>query len=263
MRNADRGQGDIPTGGCRGDSPSASSECSFISDADEFLWDSATVIDIKKNDLILNHLAGGSDTGTDCSSGSNDNSDLLHTTATPSAKIIDFNSAAFAEPPMLYFWDADGTRLFTPPECFANTRDPPAPQENADHHHLHRNDSSSSPKKKIGIQGQPRDMWSVGCLVSCMLNGIPPFWADTSIGLILVITQNDANIPAVNCTGDAISFIRQLLVKEPNDRLTLQNALRHPFITQHAPAGFLTQSLQQQRKHSTNPITSSDAIIHV
>ncbi|KAJ8333645.1 hypothetical protein SKAU_G00409640 [Synaphobranchus kaupii] len=81
--------------------------------------------------------------------------------------------------------------------------------------------------------GLEADMWSIGVITYILLSGASPFLGDTK-------QETLANITAMNYEFDeeffshtselAKSFIRQLLEKDTRKRLTIQDALNHPWI---------------------------------
>lgn len=140
-------------------------------------------------------LAGGSSDG--------DLQALLNT-ALLAAKIADFNTAAVRPQPDCLIYDAEGTQLFTPPECFQ------------DH-----------PK---GIRGKPRDMWSMGCVLFTMLVGRCPYWAAENIMLQFSITQDALVVPSGVISPQAEDLVRSLMCRDPIGRPTAVVALEHPFL---------------------------------
>ncbi|XP_020640438.3 death-associated protein kinase 2 isoform X1 [Pogona vitticeps] len=86
--------------------------------------------------------------------------------------------------------------------------------------------------------GLAADMWSIGVITYILLSGASPFLGETK-------QETLANITAVNYDFDeeffshtsalAKDFIRKLLVKDARKRLTIQEALSHPWITTHQP----------------------------
>ncbi|XP_025019974.1 death-associated protein kinase 2 isoform X2 [Python bivittatus] len=82
--------------------------------------------------------------------------------------------------------------------------------------------------------GLAADLWSIGVITYILLSGASPFLGETK-------QETLANITAVNYEFDeeffshtsdlAKDFIRKLLVKDTRKRLTIQEALRHPWIT--------------------------------
>ncbi|XP_071424221.1 death-associated protein kinase 2 isoform X1 [Pithys albifrons albifrons] len=83
--------------------------------------------------------------------------------------------------------------------------------------------------------GLAADMWSIGVITYILLSGASPFLGETK-------QETLANITAVNYDFDeeffsntsdlAKDFIQKLLVKDTRKRLTIQEALSHPWITQ-------------------------------
>ncbi|XP_040425358.1 death-associated protein kinase 2 isoform X4 [Cygnus olor] len=82
--------------------------------------------------------------------------------------------------------------------------------------------------------GLAADMWSIGVITYILLSGASPFLGETK-------QETLANITAVNYEFDeeffsntsdlAKDFIQKLLVKDTRKRLTIQEALSHPWIT--------------------------------
>ncbi|XP_032765606.1 death-associated protein kinase 2 isoform X1 [Rattus rattus] len=103
--------------------------------------------------------------------------------------------------------------------------------------------------------GLEADMWSIGVITYILLSGASPFLGDTK-------QETLANITAVSYDFDeeffsqtselAKDFIRKLLVKETRKRLTIQEALRHPWITSkgeaRVPEQWKTQPAQLKTK---------------
>ncbi|XP_069480507.1 death-associated protein kinase 2 isoform X2 [Ambystoma mexicanum] len=82
--------------------------------------------------------------------------------------------------------------------------------------------------------GLPADLWSIGVITYILLSGASPFLGDTK-------QETLANITAVSYEFDeeffshtsdlAKDFIRKLLVKDTRKRLSIKEALTHPWIT--------------------------------
>jgi len=124
-----------------------------------------------------------------------------------SIKVCDFGCSEMAAAPDCRIYDATGTQLFTPPECFEA---------------LHCSDD--------GILGKPRDMWSLGCTLFNMLYGRCPFWSEDNFGLQLAIIGCEFSLPEDIISMQAMDLIRGLMQKEPGDRLTAVSASQHPFL---------------------------------
>ncbi|XP_061038018.1 death-associated protein kinase 2 isoform X2 [Eubalaena glacialis] len=82
--------------------------------------------------------------------------------------------------------------------------------------------------------GLEADMWSIGVITYILLSGASPFLGDTKQETLANITavSYDFGEEFFSQTSElAKDFIRKLLVKETRKRLTIQEALRHPWIT--------------------------------
>ncbi|KAJ8247687.1 hypothetical protein GJAV_G00249110 [Gymnothorax javanicus] len=94
--------------------------------------------------------------------------------------------------------------------------------------------------------GLEADMWSIGVITYILLSGASPFLGDSK-------QETLANISAMNYEFDedlfshtsalAKSFIRQLLEKNTRKRLTIQDALNHPWIKPSNPRQALVRRL--------------------
>jgi calcium/calmodulin-dependent protein kinase I len=77
------------------------------------------------------------------------------------------------------------------------------------------------------------DMWSVGVITYVLLCGFPPFFAQTQPALFEKIIACDFDFPSPewdSISDKAKEFIRNLLVSEPEGRLTAKKAMKHPFL---------------------------------
>ncbi|KAF7663227.1 hypothetical protein LDENG_00216090 [Lucifuga dentata] len=81
--------------------------------------------------------------------------------------------------------------------------------------------------------GLEADMWSIGVITYILLSGASPFLGDTkqeTLGNISAM-RYDFDEDLFSSTSElAKSFIRQLLEKNTRKRLTIQDALNHPWI---------------------------------
>ncbi len=86
------------------------------------------------------------------------------------------------------------------------------------------------------IEGQPHthavDLWSIGILLYEFLVGTPPFEAPTHRATYQRIANVDLRFPS-HVPNDARDLIARLLVKDPEQRLTLGAIPDHPFITRN------------------------------
>jgi len=77
------------------------------------------------------------------------------------------------------------------------------------------------------------DMWSMGCIAYILLGGYHPFSDTIDMPLYTQIVTGEWKFDDqewINVSDIAKDFISQLLVLDPRDRMTANEALRHPFI---------------------------------
>lgn len=100
------------------------------------------------------------------------------------------------------------------------------------------------------VVGQPYttkvDMWSIGCIAYQLLVGVTPFQASTSFEqLYQRIVVGDYSFPDdVPLSDLAKDFVRCLLIPDPDLRFSAGQAMRHPWIRQAVPAGYLLLLLE-------------------
>ncbi|XP_056137593.1 death-associated protein kinase 2 isoform X3 [Lampris incognitus] len=81
--------------------------------------------------------------------------------------------------------------------------------------------------------GLEADMWSIGVITYILLSGASPFLGDTkqeTLGNISAMSYQFDEEFFSSTSELAKSFIRQLLEKDTRKRLTIQDALNHPWI---------------------------------
>ena len=83
--------------------------------------------------------------------------------------------------------------------------------------------------KKDG-HGIETDMWSFGCFIYELLTGSPPFQCEDMLRLYRLIQQGRVWYPPY-LSGHATSILKGLLCINPTSRLTVAQAMEHPFFT--------------------------------
>lgn len=144
---------------------------------------------------------------------------LLTKDEPPIAKLTDFGLAKMVEP---------GSFLKT----FCGTLTYVAPEVISMHGRI------------AGAYSTAVDMWSVGCVTFIMLAGSMPFIAEGQEAMMQVIQEgnyDDAILDEIELSGAGLDFIESLLRVNPASRMTGEQALDHPWLSnieyQHGNGG--------------------------
>ncbi|XVE62053.1 hypothetical protein DITRI_Ditri06bG0088100 [Diplodiscus trichospermus] len=81
--------------------------------------------------------------------------------------------------------------------------------------------------------GPEIDIWSAGVILSILLCGVPPFWAESEQGVAQAILRGLIDFkrdPWPNISESAKSLVRQMLEPDPKLRLTAKQVLEHPWL---------------------------------
>lgn len=83
-----------------------------------------------------------------------------------------------------------------------------------------------------GSYGAPCDIWSVGVIAYVMMSGKPPFWGNQSQQ---VAVMRQERYPMAGPEWDSVSaagkdFVKRLLKNRPEERMTIDEVLAHPWI---------------------------------
>ncbi|XP_076026591.1 death-associated protein kinase 2 isoform X1 [Genypterus blacodes] len=97
--------------------------------------------------------------------------------------------------------------------------------------------------EQLGLEA---DMWSIGVITYVLLSGASPFLGESkqeTLGNISAMSY-DFDEEFFSSTSElAKNFIRQLLEKDTRKRMTIQDALNHPWIKPHNPRQVLVKRL--------------------
>lgn len=79
------------------------------------------------------------------------------------------------------------------------------------------------------------DIWSCGCIFYFMLFGRPPFYSDDEDEIYDLVSEGTWTFPESNASELAKDLVKKLLEKEPAKRLSVKQAIAHPFFAPRDP----------------------------
>lgn len=92
----------------------------------------------------------------------------------------------------------------------------------------------TAPEVLSGDYDERCDIWSLGVICYMLLSGTPPFFGKTPEEIHNSTLTKEAEFPSKrfrHVSPVALDFMRCLLTKDPNRRISLAEALAHPFIS--------------------------------
>eukprot|EP00834_Sanchytrium_tribonematis_P001840 NODE_48_length_31852_cov_1.054168.p7 type:complete len:605 gc:universal NODE_48_length_31852_cov_1.054168:16080-14266(-) len=106
------------------------------------------------------------------------------------------------------------------------------------------------------------DMWSIGVIAYILLCGYPPFYEENNAELFNQILKGKFEFDSPywdHISNQAKNFVSRSLVVDSSRRLTIHNALCHPFITEHVPEAMeaMKKDLEEVRR-STKSLRMMD-----
>jgi len=94
-----------------------------------------------------------------------------------------------------------------------------------------------APEVLAGSYGMECDLWGLGVLAFMMLSGQAPFSGDTDKQILKLVKVGKYDFVPKNMwktvSTTAQDFIKKLLVIDPAERMTSQQALQHPWMIEH------------------------------
>ncbi|EPS61686.1 calcium dependent protein kinase 5, partial [Genlisea aurea] len=125
-----------------------------------------------------------------------------------SLKAIDFGLSVFFKPGQI-FTDVVGSPYYVAPEVLLKSYGPEA------------------------------DVWTAGVILYILLSGVPPFWAETQQGIFDAVLKGHIDFdsdPWPLISESAKDLIRRMLCMQASQRLTAQQVLDHPWISENGVA---------------------------
>lgn len=101
------------------------------------------------------------------------------------------------------------------------------------------------------------DLWSVGIIAYILLCGYPPFNGADNAAVYAAVRKGTYYFPASDWKGvshEARDFVRRLLQVNASKRMTVDQALRHPWIASHAP------SMKVERREEMETVSQASSV---
>ncbi|MEQ2282747.1 hypothetical protein AMECASPLE_004022 [Ameca splendens] len=73
------------------------------------------------------------------------------------------------------------------------------------------------------------DLWALGCILYELHTGVPPFYTNSIFHLVQLIVRDQVKWPDT-MSDSCMSFLKGLLTKDPQKRLSWPDLLHHPFV---------------------------------
>ncbi|XP_073409949.1 serine/threonine-protein kinase PAK 5 isoform X6 [Dendrobates tinctorius] len=99
--------------------------------------------------------------------------------------------------------------------------------------------------------GTEVDIWSLGIMVIEMIDGEPPYFNEPPLQAMRRIRDNlPPRVKDVHQVSSVLrGFLDLMLVREPSQRATAQDLLRHPFLNLSGPQSCIIPLMRQYRHH--------------
>jgi len=87
-------------------------------------------------------------------------------------------------------------------------------------------------KARTGKIWKKCDSWSIGVILYMLITGIPPFYGETPQSIFQKIVSKDPDFRQANVrvSSDCKDLILKMLQKNPSKRISVQDALKHPWL---------------------------------
>ncbi|OQR93814.1 mitogen-activated protein kinase kinase [Achlya hypogyna] len=149
-------------------------------------------------------------------------------------KIADFGLAATLSKSKSYFSEFQGTMMYMSPERITG-------QE----------------------YSYPSDIWSIGVTLLTLAHGKYPFENQEGFfGLEDAIVNEPTPVVPASYSPACVAFVAQLLDKAPEERLTAETALAHPFLLDYNPTADFPQAWAAVNPSAPMPAADVRALVH-
>jgi len=108
-----------------------------------------------------------------------------------------------------------------------------------------------APEVLTGNYGMQCDLWSVGVILYALLCGYPPFDGKSDTIVLAKVKRGNYNFNGAEWSGvsaEAKDLISKLLVMQPENRLTAEQALTHPWVATTQPEVELSLNLDSLQR---------------
>ncbi|PAN50419.1 hypothetical protein PAHAL_9G518600 [Panicum hallii] len=106
------------------------------------------------------------------------------------------------------------------------------------------------------------DLWSVGVILYQLVTGIPPFNGDNQIQLLKnILRSREIQFPSdCELSHGCIDLCRKLLRLNSVERLTVEEFVHHPFLSEHAPERTLSRTPSDIRDLPSSQSSQEDCM---
>lgn len=105
--------------------------------------------------------------------------------------------------------------------------------------------------------GTEVDIWSFGIMIIEMIEGEPPFYNEQPLEVMRKIKEMPVPPSLKNPRGISLrlaNFLEKMLIRDPEQRATAAELLKHPFLLKAGPPNILLPLIRQRRNLRLSPV---------